>query len=73
LRDERRLLAAVLHAPAPYPNPFCADQNAWAFITAFWEEADPDPIEPFKPLPSASGLILMLAPMNVLKGQVGDG
>jgi hypothetical protein len=56
--------------PLPYPDPFCADQNAWAFIKAFWEEPDSDPLEPAKPLPRAPGLVWMLSRMQVGKGQV---
>jgi hypothetical protein len=47
-------------SPLSYPDPFCADQNAWAFIQAYWEEPDSDPLEPVKPLPQAPGLVWML-------------
>jgi hypothetical protein len=29
--------------PLSYPDPFCADPHASAFIQAFWTEEDPDP------------------------------
>jgi hypothetical protein len=45
----------------PYPDCFCADQNAWAFIQANWAL---DPKKP-QPLPTAPGLVWMLAGMNI--------
>lgn len=57
--------------PLPYPDPLCADQNAWAFIEAFWSE--PDPMNPRNPLPSAPGLVWMLGGMNIAKGLVAYG
>ena len=57
--------------PLPYPDSFCADQNAWAFIEAFWTE--PDPMNPSKPLPQAPGMVWMLAGMNVVQGKVAYG
>jgi hypothetical protein len=46
--------------PLPYPDPFCADPNAWAFIQAYWTEDDPDPTEGIRPLPRTPGLVWML-------------
>ena len=57
--------------PLPYPDCFCADQNAWAFIDAFWAEANP--MKPSKPLPQAPGIVWMLAGMNVVQGKVAYG
>jgi hypothetical protein len=36
--------------PLSYPDPFCADQHAWAFIQAYWTEDDPDPTEAIRPM-----------------------
>jgi hypothetical protein len=47
--------------PLAYPDPFCADLHAWAFIQAYWTEEDPDPTEAITPLPRAPGLVWMLA------------
>jgi hypothetical protein len=47
----------------PYPDPFCADPNAWAFIQAYWTEDDPDPTEAIRPLPRMPGLVWMLVKM----------
>jgi hypothetical protein len=55
--------------PLPYPDSACADQNAWAFLEAFW--AEPDPMKPSKPLPRAPGIVWMLAGMNVVQGKEG--
>ena len=52
----------------PYPDPFCADQNAWAYLQRVWNE--PDPLHPAKPFPRAPGLVWMLAGMNVVNGRV---
>jgi hypothetical protein len=49
----------------PYPDPMCLDQNAWPFIQALWNEE--------KPLPTAPGLVWMLAGMNVTKNAVDIG
>lgn len=57
--------------PLPYPDSFCADQNAWVFLEAFW--AEPDPMKPSKPLPHAPGIVWMLAGMNVVRGKVAYG
>jgi hypothetical protein len=48
--------------PFPLPHPFCADQNAWAFIQALW--AEPNPQEPLTPLPQIPGLVWMLGGMS---------
>ena len=55
----------------PYPDSFCADQNAWSFIQAFW--AEEDPMHPAHQLPRAPGLVWMLAGMNVVGGKVAYG
>jgi len=55
----------------PYPDPLCADQNAWTFLQAAWSEANP--LKPSKPLPTAPGLVWMLAGMNVTKQGVAVG
>jgi hypothetical protein len=47
--------------PLPFPDPFCADPHAWAFIQAYWTEEDPDPTEAITSLPHAPGLVWMLA------------
>ena len=52
-------------------DPFCADQNACALIEAFW--AEPDPMHPSKPLPTAPGIVWMLGGMNVVRGKVAYG
>lgn len=57
--------------PLPYPDSLCADQNAWAFLEAFW--AEPDPMKPSKPLPRAPGIVWMLAGMNIVRGKVAYG
>ena len=49
----------------PYPDPMCLDQNAWSFIQALWNKK--------KPLPTAPGLVWMLAGMNVTKSAVDIG
>jgi len=56
--------------PLPHPDPFCADQNAWAFIQAFWTEPDPDPMEPVQLLPNVPGLVWMLKETNVVDSKV---
>jgi hypothetical protein len=52
----------------PYPDPFCADQNAFSYIRAVWNEHDP--LHPSHPFPRAPGLVWMLAGMNVIDGRV---
>lgn len=51
----------------PYPDPMCLDRNAWAFLQALWSG------QPKDTLPSAPGLIWMLAGMNVTKSAVDVG
>ena len=58
----------------PVPSPFCLDQNAWAFISAWLNEKNP--MKPSKPYPKAPGMAWMLAGMAVSEGMVdlgGDG
>jgi hypothetical protein len=55
----------------PYPDPWCLDQNAWAFMTAVWSEKDP--LHPQKPYPTAPGLAWMLAGMNIKQGAMAVG
>lgn len=55
----------------PHRDPLCADQNAWAFFEAVWNE--PDPMNPKNPLPNAPGLVWMLGGMNIAGGQVAYG
>ena len=58
----------------PVPSPFCLDQNAWAFISAWLNEKNP--MKPSKPYPTAPGMAWMLAGMAVSEGMVdlgGDG
>jgi hypothetical protein len=59
--------------PLRYPDPFCADPNAWAFIRAYWTEDDPDPTEAVRPLPRAPGLVWMLSGMPGANGHVAAG
>jgi hypothetical protein len=49
----------------PYPDPMCLDQNAWAFLQALWSKK--------QPLPTAPGLVWMLAGMNVSRSAVDVG
>jgi hypothetical protein len=51
----------------PYPDPMCLDQNAWAFLKAIWSGNSKDA------LPTAPGLVWMLAGMNVTKSAVDVG
>lgn len=53
--------------PLPYPDPMCLDQNAWAFLQALWTGKSEDA------LPTAPGLVWMLAGMNVTKSAVDVG
>lgn len=55
----------------PYPDPMCFDQNAWAFMKALW--AEKNPLKPSKPLPTAPGLVWMLAGMGVPDGMLRKG
>jgi hypothetical protein len=57
--------------PLPYPDPMCLDQNAWAFLQALWSEKNP--ANPERPYPTESGLIWMLAGMNVSEDAVDIG
>jgi hypothetical protein len=59
--------------PLSAPDPFCADQHAWAFIQAFWTEDDPDPTEAIRPLPRTPGLVWMLAGVQVIKDPGASG
>jgi hypothetical protein len=59
--------------PLPYPDPFCADPYAWAFIQAFWTEEDPHPTEGIRPLPRAPGLVWMLVRMPGVTSHVAAG
>jgi hypothetical protein len=56
--------------PLPFPDPFCADPNAWAFIQDYWTEESPDPTEAITPLPHAPGLVWMLAGRQGVTGHV---
>ena len=55
----------------PYPDPLCADQNAWAFFEAAW--AQDNPLNPTKPLPTTPGMVWMLAGMNISSGGITYG
>ncbi len=55
----------------PFPDPMCFDQNAWAFFKAMW--AEKNPLKPSKPLPTAPGLVWMLAGMGVPDGMLNKG
>ena len=57
--------------PLPYPDPMCLDRNAWSFLQALW--AGPGADGTADPLPSAPGLVWMLAGMNVSKDAVDIG
>lgn len=59
--------------PLAYPDPFCADPHAWAFIQAYWTEEDPDPTEAITPLPRAPGLVWMLAGRHGVTSHVATG
>ena len=59
--------------PLPSPDPFCADPQAWAFIQAYWTEESPEPMEAFRLLPRAPGLVWMLAGMHGATGHVAVG
>ncbi len=54
----------------PYPDPMCLDQNAWSFLQAVWAGAA---AEDHGALPTAPGLVWMLAGMNVSKDAVDVG
>ncbi len=55
----------------PYPDPLCADQNAWAYFEAVWAESNP--LNPSKPLPTVPGMVWMLAGMNIAAGGITYG
>jgi hypothetical protein len=59
--------------PLPFPDPFCADPHAWAFIQAYWTEEDPEPTEAIRPLPRAPGLVWMLAGRDDVTSHVAAG
>jgi hypothetical protein len=59
--------------PLDFPDPFCADPHAWAFIQAYWTEEDPDPTEAITPLPRAPGLVWMLAGRHGVTSHVATG
>jgi len=59
--------------PLPFPDPFCADLHAWAFIQAYWTEEDPDPTEAFTPLPQTPGLVWMLVGRHGVTSYVATG
>lgn len=58
-------------SPLPYPDPMCLDRNAWSFLQAVWSGAVSNGTE--RPLPSAPGLVWMLAGMNVSREAVDVG
>jgi hypothetical protein len=58
-------------AKFPYPDPLCADQNAWAYFAAVWAESNP--LKPSKPLPNVPGMVWMLAGMNISAGGITYG
>ena len=55
----------------PYPDPICADQNAWAYFDAVWAESNP--LNPSKPLPTVPGMAWMLGGMNISAGGIKYG
>ncbi len=57
--------------PLPHPDPMCLDQNAWSFLQAIWAGKAAGGSE--DPLPTAPGLVWMLAGMNVTKSAVDVG
>jgi hypothetical protein len=59
--------------PLSFPDPFCADPHAWAFIQAYWTEESPEPTEAIGPLPQAPGLVWMLSGMHEVKGRISAG
>lgn len=66
------LVSTRIGKPAlPFPDPACFDQNAWAFFQAFW--AEPNPLQPSKPYPTAPGVVWMLGGMAVAEGMVQVG
>jgi hypothetical protein len=59
--------------PLPFPDPFCADPHAWAFIQAYWTEENPEPTEVIRPLPQTPGLVWMLAGKQGITSHVAAG
>jgi hypothetical protein len=59
--------------PLPFPDPFCADPHAWAFIQAYWTEEDPGPTEAITSLPRAPGLVWMLEARQGITTHVAAG
>jgi hypothetical protein len=59
--------------PLAFPDPFCADPHAWAFIQAYWTEESPEPTEAIRPLPQAPGLVWMLSGIHEVKGRISPG
>ena len=55
----------------PIPGPLCADENAWAVLSAVLNE--PNPMKPVKPYPTTPGMAWMLAGMGVKEGMVDLG
>jgi hypothetical protein len=55
----------------PYPDPICADQNAWAYFDAVWAESNP--LKPSRPLPTVPGMAWMLGGMNISAGGIKYG
>ncbi|MCP4328011.1 MAG: hypothetical protein GY791_06195 [Alphaproteobacteria bacterium] len=55
----------------PYPDPICLDQNSWAFLKALWSVKSAG--NAGRKLPTAPGLVWMLAGMNVSKTAVDVG
>ena len=55
----------------PYPDPMCLDQNAWSFLQAVWSGGAAE--DGKDRLPTAPGLVWMLAGMNVSKDAVDVG
>jgi hypothetical protein len=55
----------------PYPDPMCLDRNAWSFLQAVWSAGAVEHGEDH--LPTAPGLVWMLAGMNVSRDAVDVG
>lgn len=55
--------------PLPYPDPMCLDRNAWSFLQAIWSGGAAEG----RALPTAPGLVWMLAGMNVSRDAVDVG
>ena len=55
----------------PYPDPMCLDPNAWSFLQAVWSGGAAEHGKDH--LPTAPGLVWMLAGMNVSKDAVDVG